>query len=77
MEILVDETADRLFIPRYSPLGFLPLWDARGIVPCKGTGQATYPEEYVINDDENPDKRYPHYSRAGYERLRGELDCIT
>jgi hypothetical protein len=56
----MDEAADRLFSPRYSPLGFFALWDARGIVPSKGMGETADPEEEIINDDEYSDKGDRH-----------------
>ena len=51
-EIPIDEAPDGFFSPWYPPFGFLPLWDAWGVVPCKGTGETTDKEEDVINDDE-------------------------
>lgn len=56
----MDETADGFFSPRYSPLRFLPLWDARSIIPSEGAGETADPEEDIVNDDEYADERDPH-----------------
>ena len=66
-QVPVDKAANGFFSPRDSPFGFLSLWDARSVVPSKGTSKTADEEEDIVNDDEYADEGDPHYSQARLE----------